>query len=146
MVTLKPSPQHKQFCITMEGSNLTALSPTTQTSLHFNGEDSDHHSSVIHSTNKFAFQWGRILTLTPFCHPQHKQVCIPMGEGSNPHTSLSAKVQISLNFDDVGVKVDSMKSKIFESTYIFITTVKTHFHATIITKYNNKCTLMKQKL
>ena len=100
MVTIKTPPQHKQFCISMG----------VQTS----------HLSVIHCTNKFAFQWGRILTLTPFFHPQHKQVCIPMGEGSNPHTSLSAKVQISFNFNSVWVKVNSMKSKIFESTHIFL--------------------------
>ena len=37
------------------------------------------HLSVIHNRNKFAFQWVRILTPTPLCHPQYKQVCISMG-------------------------------------------------------------------
>ena len=124
MVTIKPSPQHKQFCTTMEGSNLTVLchpqhkqvcisvgedsdphtslsstAQSPQTSLDFNGEEFRlSHLSVIHSTNKFGFQWGRIPTLTPLCHPQHKQVWISMGD-SNRNTSLSSTAQTSLHFN-----------------------------------------------
>ena len=126
MVTIKPSPQHKQFCTTMEGSNLTALchpqhkhvcismgedsdphtslSSTAQTSLDFNGGGfRPSHLSVIHSTNKFGFQWG-ILTITPLCHPQHKQVCISMGEDSNPNTFQSSTTQTSLHSNGRGFK------------------------------------------
>ena len=142
----------------------TSLSSSAQTSLHFSGgEFLSSHLSVIHSTNKFAFQWGRILTLTPLCHPQHKQVHISLGKNSNPHNSLSFAAQTSLksngrwfkpsnlsvgqlSFNFNGVKVNLMKSKSFESTHIFIVAVKTHLHTTIMTKYNNKYTLMKQKL
>ena len=40
--------------------------------------------------------------MTALSHPQHKQVCISMGEDANHHSSVSPTAQTSLHFNGGG--------------------------------------------
>ena len=104
-----PHYSHTKYYASVQGSKFaTSISSKLQISLHFSRVNRCH-LFVIQRPNKFQIPWG----LKP-CHPLLAKVQTSFkfsGEGSNPTTSLSAKVQTSVKlFCCAGIKVNQWKT------------------------------------